>query len=382
MILIALVMCALSATAQAQPEPPYGLAQVSTDDKVTFYWFYPAVNESTIAAFDDKPVSYYFHSNADVGARLATAFALPGEVEAIASVDMFFWPSDPFTNLPGGTTTPFDLAIYGTFPQDEAVSAMWQKRTSNSRPGIKEWFNIPVRVDVRSDSAFVEFRWLNGTPTAPLPGVVYTDRFVNSHEGYLRDGLLVWQQIYDSAVLMRLHVARSDLGGPASSSATMPDSFCVYVLDSPEEAGGQIQVEPVRDSLHLTFERGDVEGKFITVVACEGGLVSAKSEMIEVDVATKVEAEDGEILPVTLMQNYPNPFNSETTICAVNSANIDIYDLLGRKVRSLRALEKGSDGVWCISWDGRNELGATLPSGVYFYRQSGQAEVRKLILLK
>ena len=74
---------------------------------------------------------------------------------------------------------------------------------------------------------------------------------------------------------------------------------------------------------------------------------------------------------VSLNQNYPNPFNMKTTI----SFNIDIsgfisleiYDFRGRKVKNL--IQKNFDsGEYSIIWNGENNQGDILPSGVYFYR--------------
>ena len=89
----------------------------------------------------------------------------------------------------------------------------------------------------------------------------------------------------------------------------------------------------------------------------------------------------------TLHQNYPNPFNPETVIeyqigerCAVR---LDIYTPLGQKIRSLvnREQEAGSHS---ITWDGRNDMGEQVSSGIYFYWiTAGEFHaMRKLILLR
>ncbi|MDP6419695.1 MAG: FlgD immunoglobulin-like domain containing protein, partial [Candidatus Krumholzibacteria bacterium] len=62
---------------------------------------------------------------------------------------------------------------------------------------------------------------------------------------------------------------------------------------------------------------------------------------------------------------------------------LEIYDLLGRKVRSLlnSTMETGEHRV---EWDGRNSQGEMQPSGVYFYRISAGdfRETRKMMMLK
>jgi hypothetical protein len=73
-----------------------------------------------------------------------------------------------------------------------------------------------------------------------------------------------------------------------------------------------------------------------------------------------------------LEQNYPNPFNPSTIITLhlpqESKVNLVIYDVLGRAVRSLSANTFFHAGVHQLSWDGRDDSGNTLASGVYFYR--------------
>lgn len=89
----------------------------------------------------------------------------------------------------------------------------------------------------------------------------------------------------------------------------------------------------------------------------------------------------------TLMQNYPNPFNPTTVIRfvlpQVGHATLAVYDVLGHRVRTL------VDGVQpagerSITWDGRDDRGAAVASGIYFYRlaTNGVTQTRKLTLMR
>jgi PKD repeat protein len=88
-----------------------------------------------------------------------------------------------------------------------------------------------------------------------------------------------------------------------------------------------------------------------------------------------------------LHQNYPNPFNPETVISYQLLKNcyvkLDIYNPLGQRIRSLvnREQEAGHHGV---TWDGANDSGEQVSSGIYFYRiTTGEFNaMRKLILLR
>jgi len=88
-----------------------------------------------------------------------------------------------------------------------------------------------------------------------------------------------------------------------------------------------------------------------------------------------------------LLQNYPNPFNPSTRIQyqVMNSSNvvIKIYDILGNEVKTLINESKPS-GSYSVTWDGDNNFGRKVSSGVYFYRMEAGAYVKtmKLMLLK
>ncbi len=111
-----------------------------------------------------------------------------------------------------------------------------------------------------------------------------------------------------------------------------------------------------------------------------------------VGVTTSVE-DEGANVPVTfvLNQNYPNPFNPRTTIQVDIAANhpsnqnisVEIYDLLGRKVRTLFN-GTHSPGTLHLSWDATDDLGAAVATGIYIYRlRTGATDVaRRMILLR
>jgi hypothetical protein len=89
----------------------------------------------------------------------------------------------------------------------------------------------------------------------------------------------------------------------------------------------------------------------------------------------------------TLYQNYPNPFNPTTkiefTLSKSGFVTLQIYDILGRKVRTL-VLEELSSGYKSVIWDGKNDDGKDVASGIYFYRlKIGDfSESKKMLLLK
>jgi hypothetical protein len=88
---------------------------------------------------------------------------------------------------------------------------------------------------------------------------------------------------------------------------------------------------------------------------------------------TPTGIEESNNLPIDYNQlsNYPNPFNGSTLIKYYKSsgeaANIDIFDILGRKLLSQSIEELASENGTFL-WDGRDKLGLPVASGVYFYR--------------
>lgn len=90
-----------------------------------------------------------------------------------------------------------------------------------------------------------------------------------------------------------------------------------------------------------------------------------------------------------LSQNFPNPFNSQTIflldVPEPAQVEISIYNILGQKVRTLenRFFSQPVRG-YRIAWDGKDEEGRNLPSGVYFCRLESQKfkTVRKVVLMR
>ena len=94
----------------------------------------------------------------------------------------------------------------------------------------------------------------------------------------------------------------------------------------------------------------------------------------------------------TLLANYPNPFNPETWIpyqlAHAADVTLTIYDATGALVRQLDLGYQGAgyytDRTRAAYWDGRNKLGESVGSGLYFYHLSAgdYSTTRKMVILK
>ena len=93
-----------------------------------------------------------------------------------------------------------------------------------------------------------------------------------------------------------------------------------------------------------------------------------------------------------LLQNYPNPFNPETWIpyhlSDAAPVTLSIYDTTGQQIRTL-SLGFQSAGFYqsrsrAAYWDGRNDLGEQVSSGVYFYQLSTPSEhqIKRMVIVK
>jgi hypothetical protein len=101
-------------------------------------------------------------------------------------------------------------------------------------------------------------------------------------------------------------------------------------------------------------------------------------------------AADGPAVPTefALYQNVPNPFNPTTTIrydvpVGGGAVTLRVYDVHGRLVRTL-VDERQSPGQKTVVWQGKDDRGKGIATGVYFYRMTapGFEVARKMVLLQ
>jgi hypothetical protein len=112
-------------------------------------------------------------------------------------------------------------------------------------------------------------------------------------------------------------------------------------------------------------------------------------DVLEVKQMDPTGIDDEEFIPVShnLFQNYPNPFNPATIISysipKVSYVSLKIYDILGREVKSLVNSEQGI-GIHNVQWDGDNNSGSKVSSGIYLYKiETGDFTMtKKMLLLK
>jgi hypothetical protein len=122
-----------------------------------------------------------------------------------------------------------------------------------------------------------------------------------------------------------------------------------------------------------------------------GGEWEANTEgniMIRAIFDTNVASGEEEVSPTKyVLSNYPNPFNPSTTISLnitdelAENAELTIYNLKGQKIRSYSHPELIEGAV---VWNGDDELGNQVSSGIYFYKlkTTGHSKTKKMIMIK
>ena len=162
---------------------------------------------------------------------------------------------------------------------------------------------------------------------------------------------------------------------PLALDASRPAWHVVDVpLNVPGVRGQPIESISIEGFLQGTFYFDQIE------LLPEGRAASAMTAV--------VERRDGPVPEdFALAQNFPNPFNAGTAIhFAVPTAGevaLALYNLAGQQVARLVQGRRPA-GTYTVRWDGRDEAGRELASGVYLYRlQVGdRVETRKLLLLR
>jgi hypothetical protein len=261
------------------------------------------------------------------------------------------------------------------------------------------------------ENEMVKFRLLYAGQTGRNPGdnddwnvigwgIPYDDR-QPAETSYWGSGL----QLFECDIIFNYHKPFA----PHSPPGTFPtDKYCIR-NSATHEFGHWVQLKDVsafraQDYDHYTMcndpprpvnthsqESLECEDKYGLWYTYNEMTWSAPPLLARPEVAD-VPAEAVSIERTRLLQNYPDPFNPETWIPYELSKEADVslelHDSAGYLVRKLvlGTKPKGRylDKRRTIYWDGRNERGESVPSGVYFYtlKSADFSATRKMILLK
>jgi len=207
-----------------------------------------------------------------------------------------------------------------------------------------------------------------GSPGEPVSVTVYLHNTFPVYGYALR-------VVYDSTVLKPIHT---------SVGAEWLIGYAVYSVDDPIAPGLnsiaqlKFEVDPQATPgtvTYLNFENDTSMAQFYSSLSDFLGthvvpqLVSGEVK-IEPTYVEKDEKSIGRERS-SAVQSFPNPFESETTIRyqvdEPSDVILQIYDCDGRLLRALVNCTQ-TEGVYSVSWDGRDASGRSVPAGIYFYR--------------
>ncbi len=223
-----------------------------------------------------------------------------------------------------------------------------------------------------------------------------------------------------AAVDAATNMGRVAEAGPFLNDSALP-AFLVPAAGQEvvEDQLLQVQWEPVsrvnNGSLHLSLDGGqtftqvaalsglEVEnGLFPWVVPAEttdeavfrldvdtvSGAFTAASALFSLSAVTAIDDDAPIAAGVALEMNYPNPFNPQTTIAytidSETRVRVTVLDALGHRIRTLVNWRLREPGRHEVKWDGTNDQGLRVSSGVYFsYLETPHhREMRRMVLVK
>ena len=180
----------------------------------------------------------------------------------------------------------------------------------------------------------------------------------------------------------------SETGIHLSWDLSTAEDFQYFHLEKSNTADfSEYQVIETADTAYLdTDYEIDITIYYRLVAFDDGGNVSDYSEVVDM---TVLWTDLGIAIPdeFAVHQNYPNPFNPVTTLRydlpEQTHVNIIIYDMLGRKIKTL-INEQQDPGYKSLIWNATNDYEKPVSAGIYLYQiQAGEyISTRKMVLLK
>lgn len=340
-------------------------------DNSTYYWMVSAVDPSGDTVENSGGVSLFF-LNLDNEAPLAVELVTPthNSVEVILTPE-FYWEAgvDPDP----GDTLEYDLLI-----ASDSLMAAPQTITTPEHAWVLEaplednseyYWQVMVRDLAGAETASEVYRfWTNTELEPPNPFELLSPP--DTAQGLTTTPEFIWETASDND----------------------PRDYAVYTLLVAEDSAFTIVVlceENLTDTVFTPTEGLDEHVRYWwKVIAMDTDSLTTESP-VQTFVVGYVATEPEAAIPIKfgLHDNYPNPFNPTTTIRydlpEPSQVHLTIYNQLGQPIRTLVSGEK-SAGYQSVVWDGRNNAGQQVGTGIYFYQiRAGEfTQNRKMILLK
>jgi hypothetical protein len=193
-----------------------------------------------------------------------------------------------------------------------------------------------------------------------------------------------------------------------SVTATKTGNYTVFETSVPSNTVAVLSAEmEENDVVLLSLAQSIGSGyscavSFVSDLSCYRNTITPGSTIEIYYDASGIDTDQPRMYSGRLYQNYPNPFNPSTTIRfevpgkglagaaagfsraqVTEPVQLAVYDVMGRLVKTLVS-DEFSPGLYSVVWDGTDNQGMTVGSGVYFYRlvSGNSIRTKKMVLLK
>jgi hypothetical protein len=286
------------------------------------------------------------------------------------------------------------LWFYNTYIDDQYVYASrcwngtaWEDEEVVVNPGSPySFFNAvgdgdDVHVVHGAGTIFYQKKTHNATWSQPFP----VASNASGHTSITRVGpdhvIVTWLDLSNNSVQFRELAA-----GTWGNAVILVDESAEPLADPANGINMNTIVNSSEHFIHaVAYTTGDASPfrlKFAAVTDAD------RASNSETAIEAETHTDGGPPGGFSLAQNYPNPFNSETVIAFTlpieGKVELSLYNLDGQHVATL-ARGSRQAGSHTVRWDGRDDQGQRLASGVYLYRMKSESrwtETWKLLLLR
>ena len=187
---------------------------------------------------------------------------------------------------------------------------------------------------------------------------------------------------YDPALVKLMSPSLVNFQENVMVSYTQKEAGVLKILAA-DLQGGSIEA---MDKTYLTLPVEFIGNERDIANVSLDGIYLAGADGSLIETVARTNASEVKVIPgeFALHQNFPNPFNPSTEIRfdlpEAGKVNLAIYNLMGQKIRTLSSGEM-TPGYHSIVWDGTNDLGSQVATGMYFYAiQTSEFQATKKML--
>jgi|GEM_PF-335794 len=334
--------------------------------------------------------SYLSHHSLDVSVGV-------GLTTSIDTVRVL-WPRgfiDEFSDVPvdrvldiheGDSRAPLAFPALTAQPESDGATLSWSVSWTF---GVNAYRVFRRLLPGGVDSEIATLMWTPGNvtfrDTSAVPGTTYEYRVdaVLSQGGEVSSTPILITTLRSALAFSYIHAQRDPSGIFLEWTVNREEDVAGFVVDRTEAVSGRrtrVSGTSMIPSTRRFFRDRTAEPSRDYTYTVSAIRVSDGSEVSSTAIHVRTPAAS-----FALRQNYPNPFNPSTSISFTvpDNANVTlvIFDAAGRRVRTLLSNRAVRAGLNAVSWDGTNNAGQRVPSGVYFYALSwrGQTATRKMV---